>query len=160
RRWRDLRALAGRSDLVVAFGLRARDAWAALAARGGRGVTLGYSWRGRGAALDRPLVPPAQIMLTAAEALARRARPQHELWGELLWLARIVEDEHVANAGPPRLHVPEAAVRDAAALLAEREIVGPFVALAPWNAQRHYRWPEERWSELAQHFTPLPVVLV
>src|SRR5581483_11591590 len=50
---------------------------------------------------------------------ARRARPQHEVWGELLWLARIVEDADVARAGPPRLAVSEAALRDAAALLAE-----------------------------------------
>lgn len=160
RYWRDLRALGGQNDLVVAFGLRARDAWGALAARGRRGVAIGYSWRGRGAALDRALVPPDQIMLTAAQAEARRARPQHELWGELLWLARIVEDQDVARAGAPRLQVPERAAADALALLAEREVGERFVAIAPWNEQAHYRWPEARWASLIQHLTPLPVVIV
>ncbi len=160
RRWRDLRALAGRSDLVVTFGLRARDAWSALAARGERGIAIGYSWRGRGAALDKAFVPPAQIMLTAREAEARRARPQHELWGELLWLARLVEDADVQRAGAPRLRVPELAASDVSALLAEREIAGDFAVLAPWNEQAHYRWPLESWEQLARRLTPLPVLLV
>ncbi len=160
RRWRDLRALAGQNDLVVTFGLRARDAWGALAARGKKGIAIGYTWRGRGAALDRGFAPPNQVMLTASEALARRAKPQHELWTELLWLARLIEDAELARAGAPRLSVPEAAARDAAALLAEREIGDRFVAVAPWNAQGHYRWPEESWVSLVQHLNPIPVVIV
>jgi len=146
RRWRDLRALAGKSDLVVTFGLRARDAWAALLARGERGRALGYSWAGRGGALDQALLPPDQIMLTAAQALARRARPQHELWGELLFRARLVEDSAIARAGPPRLRPGDGAARDALALLGERGLEERrFVAIAPWNDQPHYRWPFEHW---------------
>ncbi len=150
RGWRDLRALAGENDLVLTFGLRARDAWAALVARGSRGVAIGYSWGGRGAALDRELAPPDQIMLTAEEARARRARPQHELWADLLWRARLVDDDEATRrVEPPRLVPGEAAARDALALLRERDL-GDFVAIAPWNDQPHYRWPEERWVVLVK----------
>jgi ADP-heptose:LPS heptosyltransferase len=148
RHWRDLRALAGKQDLVLGFGLRARDAWAALLARGGRGSALGYSWRGRGSALDVRLAPPDQVMLTAAQAAARSARPQHELWGELLFRARLVDEDALQRMGPPRLQVPERAAEDAKALLAERGIPEGFVAVAPWNEQGHYRWPEASWIAL------------
>jgi len=153
RRRRDLRALAGTSDLVLVFGLRARDAWAGLRVRGGRGVAVGYGWGGRGAALDRVYAPPPQIMLTATEARESGARPQHELWGELLVRAGIATAYDVTRAGPPRLVVPEKAARDASALLGEREVPERFVALAPWNAQPHYRWPEERWVEFAKRLS-------
>jgi heptosyltransferase-1 len=58
-----------------------------------------------------------------------------------------VDDEATARAGPPRLVPGEAATRDALALLREREL-DEFVAIAPWNDQPHYRWPEERWVAL------------
>jgi ADP-heptose:LPS heptosyltransferase len=159
RRRRDLRALAGTSDLVLVFGLRARDAWAGLRVRGGRGVALGYGWGGRGAALDKAYAPPPQIMLTATEARESGARAQHELWGELLVRAGIASADDVTRAGAPRLVVPEKAARDAAALLVERDVPERFVVLAPWNAQPHYRWPEERWVSLASALS-LPKVIV
>jgi ADP-heptose:LPS heptosyltransferase len=150
RRRRDLVALAGRSDLVVSFGLRARDAWAALRARGGRGIALGYAWAGRGHALDLGVEPPDHVMLPAAEARARGARPEHEFWLELLVRAGLATQEAKERAGPPRLAVSEAARRDAVELLSERGIETPLVVLAPWNAQSHFRWSEERWVELGR----------
>jgi ADP-heptose:LPS heptosyltransferase len=159
RGYQDLRALAGENDLVLTFGLRARDAWAALVARGPRGVSIGYSWNGRGAALDRGLVPPDQIMLTAEEARERRARPQHELWADLLWRARLVDDDEATRRiGPPRLVPGEEAARDALALLRERDLED-IVAIAPWNDQAHYRWPEERWVALVKRLGR-PAVIV
>ncbi|MBI3723400.1 glycosyltransferase family 9 protein [bacterium] len=150
RRARDLGALSGKNDLVVVFGLRARDAWSALLARGERGVALGYSWRGRGHALDRALEPPDQVMLTASEAFSRGARPQHEFWGDLLARAGLCTQEDVRRAGPPRLRVGERERADVRALLRERGLEPPLLALAPWNAQAHFRWPEERWAPLAR----------
>lgn len=145
RRASDLATLAGQQDLVVVFGLRARDAWAARRARGRRGVALGYSWQGRGHALDLALPPPDQIMLTATQARERGARPQHELWGQLLVQAGLATDADVARAGAPRLAVPEAARADARELLSEHSVDSSYSVLAPWNTQAHYRWPEERW---------------
>lgn len=150
RRGRDLGRLAGQQDLVVTFGLRARDAWAALRARGRRGVAVGYAWQGRGHALDLAVPAPEQVMLPAAEALARGARPQHEVWARLLVGAGLATEADVARAGAPRLLVPEAARSDARELLPERGVDEPFAVLAPWNEQPHFRWPEERWVALGK----------
>jgi ADP-heptose:LPS heptosyltransferase len=150
RRLRDLRALAGQQDLVVSLGLTARDAWAALVARGSRGVALGYDWRQRGHALDVSITPPGQVMLTATEAYARNARPQHTVWGELLVRAGITDDARVTEAGAPRLVLDPAHERDVRALLGERGIEAPYTVFHPWNAQAHYRWAEASWVALGR----------
>jgi ADP-heptose:LPS heptosyltransferase len=88
-------------------------------------------------------------MRTAMET--RGALPQHVFWIEMLMRAGVLSAEEGlrAEAEGPRLTVPLQAQMDARSLLGERGIEGPFVALAPWNAQAHFRWPEERWVEAA-----------
>ncbi len=117
------------------------------ARRAGARTVVGYAYRGRGLFCDVAVPAPLQVGL---------AVPDYPPGAPILHQVEVV---HLLAAPfgitgspePPSLAVPEAeAVRAATSWAVPPAGEGPRIAVHPWNDQKHYQWPIDRWISLVR----------
>lgn len=137
--------LTGPWDLCLDFTGTDRSALATAASRAKERVTFAWVQRSKWRALAYHRFVESSV----------RERPTMDHY---LDLVRSVVPGDPAFLDAPRLLIPDAANAEAATLLREAGIDGPFVLLHPGSARSEKYWLPERWAEVIAALR-LPVVL-